>query len=83
MSQKDDIPVFPVTGWQAGPLPGYDALVVKFQFLSSPMQPIESAQETQFLVLTPEMGESLASDLQRHIQDLRNSDVHSPQEGKH
>ncbi|EBU7081516.1 bssS family protein, partial [Salmonella enterica subsp. enterica serovar Enteritidis] len=27
MSQKDDIPVFPVTGWQAGPLPGYDALV--------------------------------------------------------
>ncbi|UTJ46147.1 bssS family protein [Atlantibacter subterranea] len=83
MSQKDDIPVFPVTGWHAGPLPGYDALIVKFQFLSSPMQPIETAQETQFFALTPEMAESLVSDLQRHIESLRKSGVHSPQEDKH
>lgn len=83
MSNKDDIPVFPVSGWQAGPLPGYDALILKFQYLTSPMQPLESAQETQFFALTPEMAESLVADLQRHIQNLKSSGIHSPQEGKH
>ncbi len=53
MSNKDDIPVFPVSGWQAGPLPGYDALILKFQYLTSPMQPLESAQETQFFCTYP------------------------------
>lgn len=28
MSQKNDIPVFPITAWQAGPLPGYGALAL-------------------------------------------------------
>lgn len=83
MSQKDDIPVFPITGWQAGPLPGYGALALKFQFLSSPMQQMESAQETQFFALTPEMAESLIADLQRHIHNLRNAGIHSPREDKH
>ncbi|EFH7974188.1 bssS family protein [Escherichia coli] len=83
MSKQDDIPVFPVTGWQAGPLPGYDALVLKFQFLSSPMQSMESAQETQFFAITPEMAESLISDLQKHVLNLKNSGIQSPQEDKH
>ncbi|HDU1488328.1 TPA: bssS family protein [Klebsiella pneumoniae] len=83
MSKQNDIPTFPVAGWTAGPLPGYDALVVKFQYLSSPMQPMESAQETEFFALTPEMTEALISDLQRHIDTLRKSGIHSPREGKH
>ncbi|ECJ2444980.1 bssS family protein [Salmonella enterica subsp. enterica serovar Hermannswerder] len=83
MSQKDDIPVFPVSGWQAGPLPGYSALALKFQFLSSPMQPMETAQETQFFALTPEMTEALISDLRRHIETLKKSGIHSPQGETH
>ncbi|WP_312804380.1 bssS family protein [Atlantibacter hermannii] len=83
MYKKDDIPVFPVIGWHAGPLPGHDAVIMKFQFLSSPMQPIETAQETQFFSLTPDMAESLVSYLQRHIESLRNHDVGSPFKGIH
>ncbi|EEW39158.1 hypothetical protein HMPREF0484_4786 [Klebsiella pneumoniae subsp. rhinoscleromatis ATCC 13884] len=83
MSKQNDIPTFPVEGWTAGPLPGYDALVLKLQYLSSPMQPIETAHETEFFALTPEMAEALISDLQRHIETLRTSGVHSPQEGRH
>nr|WP_215196030.1 bssS family protein [Escherichia coli] len=81
--KKNDIPVFPITAWQAGPLPGYGALALKFQYLTSPMQPLDSAQETQFFALTPEMTETLISDLRRHIETLKKSGIHSPQENRH
>ncbi|CAJ0994595.1 hypothetical protein SODG_006408 [Sodalis praecaptivus] len=83
MSKKDDIPVFPVTGWKAGPLRGYDALTLKFQYLSSPMQPIEEAQETQFLGITTQMARTLIADLQKHIDSLENSAIQSPEGDKH
>lgn len=83
MSQKNDIPVFPITAWQAGALPGYGALALKSQYLASPMQPLDSAQETQFFALTPEVAETLISDLRRHIETLKKSGIHSPQENRH
>ncbi|HFP4394065.1 bssS family protein [Escherichia coli] len=83
MSQKDDIPVFPVTGWQAGPLPGYDVLALKFQFQASPMQPTDSEQETPFFVLSPEMVDSLILDLHRHIETLKKVSIHSKQKNWH
>ncbi|MEB7559147.1 bssS family protein [Kluyvera cryocrescens] len=83
MSKTDDIPVFPVTGWQAKPLPGYDALAMKFEFIPSLLQPIESPRETQFFALTPEMAESLISELQTHIESLRKPDVGSPFKSRH
>jgi biofilm regulator BssS len=83
MSKDNDIPVFPVAGWQAGPLPGYDAIALKLKFLSSPMQDVGSPQETQFFAITPEMAENLISDLQRHIEAVRSSGIHSPQGDKH
>lgn len=83
MSKENDIPVFPIAGWQAGPLPGYDALVLKLQFLSSPMQSIEAPQETQFFAITPLQVENLISDLQRHLVELKKSGIQSPQGDKH
>ncbi len=53
MSKKDDIPVFPISGYQIGPLKGYDALVMKLQYLSSPMHSLDQAQETNFFALSP------------------------------
>lgn len=83
MSKKDDIPVLPVAGWQAGPLPGYDALVLKFQFLSSPMQKLDEAQESQFFAMQPNMVRNLISDLTKHLETLEKSGVQSPLEKKH
>ncbi|WP_269935838.1 bssS family protein [Serratia liquefaciens] len=83
MSKKDDIPVFPVAGWQAGPLPGYDMLVLKFQFLSTPMQKLDEAQESQFFAMQPDMVRNLISDLTRHLEALEKSGVQSPAGEKH
>lgn len=73
MSKKDDIPVFPVAGWKVGPLPGYDALVFKLQFLTSPTQPLEEAQETQFFGITPDMARVLITELERNIETVEKS----------
>ncbi|MGP2470312.1 bssS family protein [Yersinia sp. 2540 StPb PI] len=83
MSKKDDIPVFPVAGWQAGPLPGHDMLILKFQFISSPMQKLGEAQESQFYALQPDMVRSLISDLTRHLEVLERCGVQFPVEKKH
>lgn len=73
MSEQGNIPVFPITGWKIGPLAGYDALVIKFQYLVSPLQQLEEAQETNFFGLTPAMARNLISDLQKHIETVENS----------
>ncbi|HDL6960501.1 TPA: bssS family protein [Yersinia enterocolitica] len=83
MSKKDDIPVFPVTGWQAGPLPGHDMLILKFQFLSSPMQKLDEAQESQFYAMQPAMVRNLISDLTRHLEALEKYGVQFPPGKKH
>ncbi|HHQ6722187.1 TPA: bssS family protein [Serratia fonticola] len=73
MSKKTDISIFPVTGWKIGPLPGYDALVLKFQFLTSPTQPLEEAQETQFFGITPDIAKAMIADLKKHIETVEKS----------
>ncbi|XBS71127.1 bssS family protein [Acerihabitans sp. KWT182] len=83
MSKEGDIPVFPVSGWKIGPLPGYDALVLKFQYLASPLQPIEEAEETIFYGLTPEIARGLISDLQKHIEAVEKSASLPHPEAKH
>ncbi|CAI1071060.1 MULTISPECIES: bssS family protein [Serratia] len=83
MSKKDDIPVFPVAGWQAGPFPGYNAIALKFQFLSSELQKLDEVQESQFFAMTPEMVRELISDLTRHVETLEKSGVQSPIGSKH
>ncbi|WP_129991865.1 bssS family protein [Rahnella sp. CFA14(1/10)] len=83
MSNKSDIPIFPIAGWKIGPLPGYDALVMKFQFLTSPIQPIEEAQETQFFGLTPDIARALISELQKHIDTVEKFDSSVPTSEKH
>ncbi|MEX9896606.1 bssS family protein [Providencia rettgeri] len=83
MSKKDDIPVFPISGYQIGPLKGYDALVMKLQYLSSPMQSLDQAQETNFFALSPTVVRGIISDLQKHLETLEKSEIQSPQGKKH
>ncbi|WGM04520.1 bssS family protein [Arsenophonus nasoniae] len=83
MSKKNDIPTFPIAGWKIGPLPGYDALALKFQFLSSPMQSINEAQETQFFIINPQMARTLIADLTKHIDTVEKSAIQSPQGDTH
>lgn len=57
---EDDIPLHPVTGWIAEPIKAYDAVTLRFNFISSPMQDPANAMQTQFLLLTAPEAERLA-----------------------
>lgn len=83
MHTQEDPPIFFVTGWKIGPLPGYDALVIKFQYVTSPLQAFETAQETQFFGITPEMARTLISDLEKYIETEEKSASQIPQYDKH
>ncbi|HGJ5854898.1 hypothetical protein [Arsenophonus nasoniae] len=56
---------------------------MKFQFLSSPMQSINEAQETQFFIINPQMARTLIADLTKHIDTLEKSAIQSPQGDTH
>ncbi|HGG6232270.1 TPA: bssS family protein [Salmonella enterica subsp. enterica serovar Enteritidis] len=77
MSDENRIPIFPVTGWKTGPVQSGDCVVLKFEYITSPMQGLESAQSTQFFGLTPQMVENLITDLQKSINSLK-SDGNAP-----
>ncbi|ECE0793887.1 bssS family protein [Salmonella enterica subsp. diarizonae] len=78
---RREIPIFPVTGWKSGPLQSGDCLVLKFEYITSPMQSLESAQSTQFFGLTPQIAESLIADLQKSINSLK-SDGNAPRQAE-
>ncbi|UAN60210.1 bssS family protein [Serratia sp. JSRIV004] len=73
MSKKTDMLIFPVTGWQIGSLSGHYAFVPKFQFITSPIQQLEEAQETQFFGITPDIAKAMIADLKKHIETVEKS----------
>ncbi|WP_261832922.1 bssS family protein [Leminorella grimontii] len=83
MSKENDVPVFPVTRWDMGPLPGYNAVAMRFHFIASPMDEIESAQQTNYMVITPDMARALISDLQRHLETAEGAGFQVQQSDKH
>ncbi|WP_272525751.1 hypothetical protein [Providencia sp. PROV196] len=56
---------------------------MKLQYLSSPMQSLDQAQETNFFALSPDVVRGIISDLQKHLETLENSEIQSPQGKKH
>ncbi|AUZ78719.1 MULTISPECIES: hypothetical protein [Aeromonas] len=70
MSTDHDDSVFPVASWTIGPLPSYNCVLFKPNYLSSPMQPVEEAHQGHRFVLTPEQAVELANSLLRSVQTL-------------
>lgn len=66
----DEIALFPVAGWQSGPVPAHGLIALKFQYLSTPMQRIEEAQTTQMFAMTADQTRQLIEDLQRQLDRL-------------
>ncbi|GAA0693796.1 hypothetical protein [Vreelandella titanicae] len=71
----DDISLFPVAGWQIGPVPSYDLIALKLHFLSHPLQKSEEAQESQMFAMTPAQGRELIERIQAAIDVLESSDA--------
>lgn len=70
MPTDHDESVFPVASWTIGPLPSYNCVLFKPNYLSSSMQPVEEAHQGQNLVLTPEQAVELANALLQSVQTL-------------
>ncbi|MFZ3402384.1 hypothetical protein LCG94_03475 [Aeromonas salmonicida] len=70
MPADHDPPVFPITGWTIGPLPSYNCILFKPNYLSSHMQSVEEAHQGHHFVLTPEQAVELANSLLRSVQTL-------------
>lgn len=83
MSNENKIPISPVTAWEAGHVESTDCVVLKFEYLTSPMQALESVQSTQFFGLTTQMVESLIAALQESINSLKSEGNVPSQAQKH
>lgn len=70
----NEISLFPVAGWQIGPVPTHDIIALKFQFLSHALQKNEEAQESQMFAMTPAQGRELIERIQAAIDVLEKSD---------
>lgn len=70
---KDDVPLFPVAGWEIGPLPSLGVVMIQPHFLTHPMQRPEEANSGRRYVLTPQQALELAGAIQRALQKLESN----------
>ena len=66
-----DIPLNPVAGWTVSQVKAYDAMFLRFDFLTNQLQPISEANRSPNFLLTLAQAEELAMVLTRAVQKLR------------
>ncbi len=60
MSNESDIPLFPIVGWNIGPIPTHGVVAFQPYFIASPMDPVEAAQPSRYYAMTPAQARELA-----------------------
>ena len=60
MDKSNELATNPVSGWNIRGVQPYNALLLQFQYLSSPMQRLEDAHESRHYILTQEQAIELA-----------------------
>lgn len=70
VTDENDVLVFPITGWHIGPLSEHGAILMQFDFITSPLQPTEESLETNLFCLTPAMAHALIAQLSESIKQL-------------
>jgi biofilm regulator BssS len=70
-----EVSLFPITGWEASPVTTHDAVVVRFQYLSSPRQPENAPHTSPGLVLTRAQTADLIHILQKQLARLEMPDA--------
>jgi len=80
LTMAESIPLFPVSAWTVGPVPTMGLAVIKFDFLTNPMQPPEEANPGRHYALTPAQLRELIEQMRSALQKLE-SDVPQAQPG--
>ena len=83
MSEKDELVLFPVAGWDVGTIPSLDAIFVRLPFLSHPLQKMDEADPGRRYVFQTKQLRELISALQKALQKLETSSVPIPDNEKH
>jgi hypothetical protein len=79
----DEIKLFPVCGWTIGPIKAYEAVTVRLDYLTSPMQLLpEAIQSPQFVLTAPQASE-LAEALNSAVRKLQTSEFQAAPDPKH
>ncbi|WP_175133466.1 bssS family protein [Achromobacter xylosoxidans] len=74
----ENIPLFPVANWTAGPVPQLGLAVIKFDFLTNPMQRPEEANPGRHYALTPAQLRDLIEQMQSALRTLETSATPAP-----
>ena len=70
---ENQIPLCPVAGWSISDVKAYEALFIKFDFLTNLMQPMSEANQSPNFLLTAPQAEELAAALLRGVQTLKSA----------
>lgn len=68
MTSKDEIPLSPVSGWTSGPIPAYQAVMLRLDYLTHVTQRPDQAQQTPNLVLNAAQALELSEVLRKHAE---------------
>ena len=70
---ESNLPLFPVSGWEIGPVPRLGLLIVRFEFLSHSLQKLTEADPGRRYALQPEQARKLITALQDSLRQLDNT----------
>jgi biofilm regulator BssS len=59
----EDIPVFPIAGWDVGPLKDGSAVLLRLRYMATPQELPEDAHQGLMHVLSPEQAIELGQEL--------------------
>lgn len=65
-----DVKLFPITGWEASSVSAHDAVILRFQYLSSPMQSEEEPHTSPALAISRTQAQELIDLLQSQLKRL-------------
>lgn len=80
---ENNIPLFPVAGWTAGPVKALELVTFKLRYLTNPMQRIGEANESQMFALSPAQALELADVLQKAVRILQNTEFQAAPGPRH
>lgn len=70
MTQPDELPIFPVTGWTIGTVPDHNAVFIQLSFLASSMQKFSQPDPGRRYVLQLNQLRELQHDIAVAIDKL-------------
>lgn len=80
---SDDLPLFPVTGWEVKTIPAYGAIFIRLPFLSHATQSIAESDPGRRYVLHLDQARELRDELSKSIHLLETAEFQAGSGEKH